>query len=83
MTNATKTNPYFLSILAALPAYVHVTAVFESGHKCRLLARELPGADRRFTNLDTGTELWINDLDNNPIMFIDVEGFKMGDESYG
>lgn len=83
MTNTTKTNPYFLSVLAALPAYTPVLVTFESGHKYRLLARELPGADRRFTNLDTGTELWINDLDDNPIMFIDVEGFKMGDESYG
>jgi hypothetical protein len=77
-----KTNPYLLDVLASLPAYTEVLTTFESGHKCRLMARELPGQDRRYTNLDTGTELFIHLLDDNPIMHIEVEPFKMGDEAY-
>lgn len=51
----------FVSALEALPGYAEIDILFITGSETRsfhIMARDIPGPDRRFTNLTHGTE-WL------------------------
>ena len=58
---------YINKLLAALPSYMEITIRFRMGdeeREHRLMTRDMPGDDRRLTNLTSGTE-WFLPLSNS------------------
>lgn len=65
---------YLNAVLRALPNYAVVRATDEFGKTWRLMARDMPGtSDRRFTNLDSGMEWFVNEDGWNVIVEITID----------
>ena len=77
-----KTSDEMIEELEALPAYEERFVIIRvQGYEqiYKLMARDLPGRGRRFTNLDTGSELWFRGGGSRPAAYAhDIECLGYG-----
>lgn len=63
---------YINAILATLPSYTEVVANLSNARPQRLMARDLPGSDRRFTNLNSGMEWFLPLSENLGVLSVEI-----------